>query len=279
MSSPFGDDAYVGYDRRLPSQRYECYPNFVNDDSAETVVVSDDHQSPGFYAGVDGILGRDGCVEVHHVSSDGSVPPSPEGFGHSSDLVADFSSEVSPFAIPNSKVYWEEENGVYFASDDPILPPPRAMHPEEGFVPREWRRKNAIYVAEKEMKEKEMWNQIVSEAEQYLIEFYKERQLNRETNKITNREKEKLFLTNQENFHTNAYKHYWKSIAELIPQEVLNIEKKKGKKDDDKKPSIVVVQGPKPGKPTDLSRLLQLLTKLKHCPPPYVKAPSPTPAV
>ncbi|KAG0460515.1 hypothetical protein HPP92_020812 [Vanilla planifolia] len=253
MSSPFGDDAYVGYDGRLPSQRYECYPNFVNDDSAETVVVSDDHQSPGFYAGVDGILGRDGCVEVHHVSSDGSVPPSPEGFGHSSDLVADFSSEVSPFAIPNSsgKVYWEEENGVYFASDDPILPPPRAMHPEEGFVPREWRRKNAIYVAEKEMKEKEMWNQIVSEAEQYLIEFYKERQLNRETNKITNREKEK----------------------------VLNIEKKKGKKDDDKKPSIVVVQGPKPGKPTDLSRLLQLLTKLKHCPPPYVKPPSPTPAV
>ncbi|KAK1576849.1 hypothetical protein Q3G72_016950 [Acer saccharum] len=58
--------------------------------------------------------------------------------------------------------------------------------------------------------------------------------------------------------------NYWKAIAELLPNEVPTIEKKKGKKDQEKKPSIVVIQGPKPGKPTDLSRMQQLLVILKH---------------
>lgn len=85
-------------------------------------------------------------------------------------------------------------------------------------------------------------------------------------------------MANQEKFHKEADKQYWKAIAELIPNEVPNIEKKRGKKDQDKKPSIIVVQGPKPGKPTDLSRMRQILVKLKHTPPPHMKPPPPPPA-
>lgn len=86
---------------------------------------------------------------------------------------------------------------------------------------------------------------------------------------------EQLSLANQEKFHKEADKHYWKAIAELIPREVPNIEKKRGKKDQDKKPSITVIQGPKPGKPTDLARLRQILLKLKHTPPPHMIPPPP----
>jgi len=89
---------------------------------------------------------------------------------------------------------------------------------------------------------------------------------------------EQLYLANQEKFHKEADKNYWKAIGEIIPREVPNIEKRRGKKDQDKKPSITVVQGPKPGKPTDLSRLRQILLKLKHTPPPHMIPPPPPPA-
>lgn len=87
-----------------------------------------------------------------------------------------------------------------------------------------------------------------------------------------------LFLANLEKFHAEVDKSYWKSIAELIPNEVPTIEKKRGKKDQDKKPSIAVVQGPKPGKPTDLSRMRQIILKLKHNTPPRLKPSPPAPA-
>lgn len=80
-----------------------------------------------------------------------------------------------------------------------------------------------------------------------------------------------LFLANQEKFHAEANKNYWKSIAELIPNEVPTIENKRGKKDQEKKPSVVVIKGPKPGKPTDLSRMQQILVKLKHNTPAHLK--------
>lgn len=82
-----------------------------------------------------------------------------------------------------------------------------------------------------------------------------------------------MFLENREKFHAEADKSYWKAIADLVPKEVPNIETK-GKK---KKPSIEVIQGPKPGKPTDLSRMRQILVKLKHKPPAHMLPPPPEP--
>lgn len=79
------------------------------------------------------------------------------------------------------------------------------------------------------------------------------------------------FVASQEKFCAEADKDYWKSIAELIPKEVVSIEKMKGKKDQEKKPSAVVLQGPKPGKPTDLTRMRQILVKLKHNTPSHLK--------
>ncbi|XP_039159608.1 clathrin light chain 2-like [Eucalyptus grandis] len=71
-----------------------------------------------------------------------------------------------------------------------------------------------------------------------------------------------LFLASLGKFHTEADKNYWKVIAELLPNEVPAIENKRGKKDQEKKP-------PKPGKPTEISRLQQIL--LKHSAPSHLK--------
>lgn len=84
-----------------------------------------------------------------------------------------------------------------------------------------------------------------------------------------------MYITNQEKFHKEADKQYWKAIADLVPNEVPNIEKKGRKKDQEKKPSVTVIQGPKPGKPTDLSRMRHILVKLKHNPPPHMLPPPP----
>ncbi|XP_010553244.1 PREDICTED: clathrin light chain 3 [Tarenaya hassleriana] len=158
-------------------------------------------------------------------------------------------------------------------TNSPILPAPSEMGIEEGYALREWRRLNAIRLEEKEKKEKEMVRQIKEEAEQYKAEFYKKLSVTIENNKEANREKEKLFLANQEKFHAEADKNYWKAIAELVPREVPTIEKR-GKKDEKKKPGITVIQGPKPGKPTELSRMRQVLAKLKYNPPPHMKPPA-----
>ncbi|XP_065870715.1 clathrin light chain 2-like [Euphorbia lathyris] len=189
--------------------------------------------------------------------------------------------ESHPTAYSADEQFEAEENGSGFAgdfggSDGPTLPPPSEMA-EEGLALREWRKENAIVLEEKEKREKELLSQIIQEAEEFKVEFYKKREIGCENNKTTNREKEKVVIANQENFHTEADKHYWKAIAELIPNEVPTIEKKRGKKDQDKKPGIVVVQGPKPGKPTELSRMRQILIKLKHNTPPHLKHSPPPP--
>ncbi|PIN06267.1 Vesicle coat protein clathrin, light chain [Handroanthus impetiginosus] len=168
-----------------------------------------------------------------------------------------------------------DNEGIFTSSGGgPLLPDPSQMR-EEGAAFREWRRQNAIYLEEKEKKEKELRNQIIAEAEEYKRQFYEKRNQNCETNKAQNREREKLYHAQQEKFHKEADKHFWKAVAEIIPHEVPNIEKRRGKKEEEKKPSILVIQGPKPGKPTDMSRIRQILSKLKQTPPPHMMPPPP----
>ncbi|KAL3627702.1 hypothetical protein CASFOL_029065 [Castilleja foliolosa] len=249
----FDDGGYTAYD--------ESYTAFS---TADTPPYNAPAYTPEFGASE---------VTVDHVDS-----PDPFGFG--SDPQQPFGS-ADPVPISNgngdSPYNLGEDSEGIFRSDGPILPPPGEMQ-EEGFALREWRRLNTIRLEEKEKKEKEMRNQIIEEAEEFKVAFYEKRKLNIESNKTTNRETEKLFLVNQENFHKEADKQYWKAIAELIPNEVPNIEKRGKKKDQDKRPSVTVIQGPKPGKPTDLSRLRGILVKLKHSPPPHMLPPPPPPA-
>ena len=86
-----------------------------------------------------------------------------------------------------------------------------------------------------------------------------------------------IFLENLTNFHATADKHYWKAIAELVPHELPSLESKVRGNKDKKKPSVIVNHGPKPGKATDLTRMRQVLVKLKHNPPAHMKPPPPPP--
>lgn len=56
-------------------------------------------------------------------------------------------------------------------------------------------RLNAIRLEEKEKKEKELLEEIIDEADQYKIEFYRRRKLALDHSKATNRDKEKVRMS------------------------------------------------------------------------------------
>ncbi|KAK2634915.1 hypothetical protein Ddye_029707 [Dipteronia dyeriana] len=95
----------------------------------------------------------------------------------------------------------------------------------------EWTRDNAIRLEEKEKKERAMLSQIIEQAHEYKDEFYRKRVVTCHNNKLTNRERELLFVANQNKFYDEADKNYWMAIAELLPNEVPTIEIRKVKKD------------------------------------------------
>uniref|UniRef100_A0A803LPU7 Clathrin light chain n=1 Tax=Chenopodium quinoa TaxID=63459 RepID=A0A803LPU7_CHEQI len=203
-----------------------------------------DHPFDDGYGGFDSSQRFDssgfGAVDEVTVETEVIEDDSPMPFGGNPNYADSPFNDPIPVSNGNGKPYdlGADEDGI-FSSDGPVLPPPDQMN-EEGSALREWRRQNAIRLEEKEKKEKEMRMQIIEEAEEYKRAFFEKRKLNTETNIKNNRDKEKIYLANQEKFHKEADKQYWKAIAELIPHEIL--------------------------------------VKLKHTPPPHMIPPKPEPA-
>ncbi|MQM02991.1 hypothetical protein Taro_035764 [Colocasia esculenta] len=260
---PFDDvDGFLGGDPHLSSHQFDAFDlDSLRTPSEGVPSPTAAYAPPGYVAADDDGLSSQAPISAPETPSTPLIYAGAQGLSPGRLDFSHFSRE------PNGKV----GDGAFEASDGPILPPLAEMEPEEGFALREWRHQNAIRLEEKERREKELVNQIREEAEEYKIDFHRRRNLNCETNKANNREKEKVFLATKEKFHAEAGKNYWKAIAELIPHEVPAIETKRGKKEE-KKPAIVVIRGPKPGKPTDLARMRQILVKLKHSPLPHMKS-------
>lgn len=117
---PFDDDGYVGYDPRLPSQRFHSFSDF----DAESVKDSAGDSSPIFanqsYGTGDDVLSPQPIPEI---------PSLPSMYSTGGGL-SEFSAEQNGGGFDEG----------FGASDGPILPPPAEMQPEEGFALREWRR-------------------------------------------------------------------------------------------------------------------------------------------
>lgn len=119
---PFDDDGYIGYDPRLPSQRFDSFSNF----DAESVKDSAAGDSSPIFASSQSYSASNDVFSsqpVPETTSPPSVYSAAGGF-----------SEYSPGQ--NGEGF----DGGFDSSDVPILPPPAEMQPEEGFALREWRR-------------------------------------------------------------------------------------------------------------------------------------------
>ncbi|KAH7331505.1 hypothetical protein KP509_20G037000 [Ceratopteris richardii] len=296
-SRPFDGDEYAGYDPRLPSQRFDSF-------RAPEENYGEDHYTQGNSKGLGDLDEEDefGAPKGASVNSEpfdfvGNDKPSPfhSGFddeigdGHSSSMSANFGQSFEPSGDfsggidSNGKSHsggfgygYPPDSG--FQGGASVLPPPEEMQAEDGYPLREWKRKNAIHLEEKAKNEREKLSQIIDAADAYKDSFYEKRRAHCVATKNNNREKEKVFLENHKNFHATAEKHYWKAVAELVPHELPTIETKGRGKSDPKKPAVVINHGPKPGKATDLTRMRQVLVKLKHNPPAHMKAPPLPPA-
>lgn len=307
-SRPFDSDGYMGYDPRLPSQRFESFrhpdegyteEHYAQEDSKDVGEEDEDIYS----ARKEGATSNGGFDDMgsevpppYHSAfddelGDGQSPSMSSTFGQSfeSRHQPDFApaDDFHPSVDSNGKGFPHSEEFGYgfppysgnrdFLNDGAVLPPPDEMQSEEGFALREWRRKNAIHLEEKARIERERLSQIIDAADSFKDAFYEKRKTHCETTVKNNRDKEKVFLENLESFHATADKHYWKAVAELVPHELPSMESKSRGNKDKKKPSVVVNHGPKPGKATDLTRMRQVLVKLKHNPPPHMIAPPPAP--
>lgn len=106
---PFDDDGYLGYDPRLPSQRFDSFSatQFVDSESLKDSATD----SPIFHSSA-----------ADDVFAAQSVPEA--------------QSPPSIYAESNGQDF----DGGFGGSDGPILPPPSEMEREEGFALREWRR-------------------------------------------------------------------------------------------------------------------------------------------
>lgn len=113
---PFDDDGYLGYDPRLPSQRFDTFSDVAVDDSS--------------------VAGDDMFVSQATASETTSPPPPIYVSGSGG-----FSSDPHGFSPESNGKPAGGLDGVFSAEmDGSILPPPSEMQPEEGFALREWRR-------------------------------------------------------------------------------------------------------------------------------------------
>ena len=107
---PFDDDGYLGYDPRLPSQRFDSFSATQFGDSESIKDSATD--SPIF----------------HNSSTADDV--------FAAQPASEAQSPPSIFAESNGQGF----DGGFGGSDGPILPPPSEMERQEGVALREWRR-------------------------------------------------------------------------------------------------------------------------------------------